>query len=73
MTDRYDGVLIAFKESMREDDLEDLIKLLNQIELIAGAEVTPTGIPYETSIARMKLRQEFFDLSHDFFWPGMKK
>ena len=59
MTIRHSGYVIILEKDIREDDAEDLIKLLRNIRGVA--EVKPVAAGVEGIIAKEQARRELID------------
>jgi len=71
MTDRLKGVIVTFKEDIREDDAE---AILNAIQMVKGVlTVKPLISNYDQHIAEDRVRHEIYQKLFDVVYPDRHK
>jgi hypothetical protein len=71
MTDRLKGVIVTFKEDIREDDAE---AVLTAIKMVKGVlSVKPLVSNYEQHIAEERVRRELGDKIWKVLHPELAK
>jgi hypothetical protein len=71
MTDRLKGVIVTFKEDIREDDAE---AVLTAIKMVKGVlSVKPLVSDWEQHIAEERVRQELHKKLFDVIYPDTAK